>query len=378
MDNLLLITISMIFLAAFAGTVIRYRTRDKCLKDLDDDFVTVEFNNGKQVWGRLAVCYNGVELLYPTPHPDPDGSHFETSFILYQNQFSSIIAFKRLHDELLPENQKKREEEIRRTYHPNFFRRFMRSLRNTFNVFHDAFSQTISVVIGSVKKGSQSEFVTTQDKRIESTAKELLGKPAAYEPILERHIGLKVVLELTKDGKLVEYCGILKDYTSGFITLLDVPVNEDSEFNLNAPDQLAVNHDLDFEVSSEPASDGEKTSVNLHVSLHNRSKKTIHLCHVEGLDYSHDIGQEVEPDAHYSFDLPNVPLPPIKPQEATEPTTSTDNGGVKKLLPDIRLWIKAQRSMDMVIPRPQGIIRHGADNIGRLDVKFFLKLTRQE
>ena len=376
MDNLLVLTIAMIFLAAFIGTVIRYRTRDKCLKSLDGDFVTVEFNNGKQVWGRLAVCHNGVELVYPTPHPDPDGSHFETSFILYQDQFSSIIAFKRLHDELLPENQKKREEEIRRTYHPNFFRRCVRRIRNMFNIFHDAFSQTISVVIGSVKKGSNSQFVSTQDKRIESTAKELLGKPAAYEPILERHIGSKVVLEMIKNEKLVEYCGILKDYTSAFITLLDVPVSEESEFNLNAPDQLAVNHDLDFEVTSEPTANEVKPSVNLHVSLHNRSKKTIHLCHAEGPDYSHGIGREVEPDSRCAFDLPNVPLPPIKQQDDAPPAISADEGEAKKLLPDIRLWIKASRAMDMVIPRPQGIIRHGADNIGQLNVNFFLSLTR--
>jgi hypothetical protein len=44
----------------------------------------------------------------------------------------------------------------------------------------------------------------------------------AYEPLLERHIGKKVVLELTKGDKIFEYQGILKDYTVGFIELMDV------------------------------------------------------------------------------------------------------------------------------------------------------------
>ncbi|NCC50425.1 MAG: hypothetical protein EOM20_04330 [Spartobacteria bacterium] len=374
MDNILIFTIAMIFLAAFVGTVVRYRTRDKCLKDLDDDFVTAEFTGGKQVWGRLAVCYNGVELVYPTPHPDPDGSHFETSFIIYQEQFGAIIAFKRLHDELLPENQAKREAELQRTYHPNMYRRFLRVLRNTFNLFHDAFSQTISVVIGSVRKTSQSEFVTTQDKRIEGTARELLGKPAAYEPILERHIGQKVVLELVRDGKPVEYCGVLKDYTSAFITLLDVPVNEESEFQLNAPEQLAVNHDLDFEVTSEPTENTDPPTVDLHVDLHNRSQRDIRLCQAEGDGYARDISQDIAPGAHYHFELPDVPLPVIRPQDDGTPPADTENNNTAKLLPDVRLWIRARRSMDMVVPRPQGVIRHGADNIGHLNTRFSLRL----
>jgi hypothetical protein len=44
----------------------------------------------------------------------------------------------------------------------------------------------------------------------------------SFEPLLERHIGKRVVLELTKGGKIFEYPGVLKDYTAEFIEIMDV------------------------------------------------------------------------------------------------------------------------------------------------------------
>jgi hypothetical protein len=44
----------------------------------------------------------------------------------------------------------------------------------------------------------------------------------SYEPLLEKYIGRKVVLEIKKDDKVIEYCGVLKDYTSEFISVLDI------------------------------------------------------------------------------------------------------------------------------------------------------------
>ncbi|GAI71679.1 unnamed protein product [marine sediment metagenome] len=44
----------------------------------------------------------------------------------------------------------------------------------------------------------------------------------SFEPLLERHIGKKVVLELTRGDKIFEYPGVLKDYTADFIEIMDV------------------------------------------------------------------------------------------------------------------------------------------------------------
>jgi hypothetical protein len=44
----------------------------------------------------------------------------------------------------------------------------------------------------------------------------------SYEPLLERYIGNKVVLELIRADTVFEYCGVLKEYTADFIEVMDV------------------------------------------------------------------------------------------------------------------------------------------------------------
>ncbi len=52
---------------------------------------------------------------------------------------------------------------------------------------------------------------------------ELMGSMgASYEPLLERYIGNRVVLELIRGDKIFEYCGVLKEYTADFIEVMDV------------------------------------------------------------------------------------------------------------------------------------------------------------
>jgi hypothetical protein len=52
---------------------------------------------------------------------------------------------------------------------------------------------------------------------------ELMGSAGtSFEPLLERYIGHKVVLELIKADKIFEYCGVLKEYTAEFVEIMDV------------------------------------------------------------------------------------------------------------------------------------------------------------
>ena len=44
----------------------------------------------------------------------------------------------------------------------------------------------------------------------------------SFEPLLERYIGHRVVLELIKGEKIFKYSGVLKDYTAEFIEIMDV------------------------------------------------------------------------------------------------------------------------------------------------------------
>jgi hypothetical protein len=366
MDNILLITVLTIFVAAFVATLIRYRARDKCIKGFRDYFITAEFKDGKRIWGSLDVYHNGMELLYTAPHLDPDGTHYETSYILYQDQYAHLKMLKRFHDELTPENQQRRATEIRHTYQPNLARRTWRHLRNAFNLLRDAFSQAVTVFIGHVKKAGTSSFVSSQDAKIQDTAKNLIGATAAaYEPILEKYIGQRVVLETILDGNVTEYCGILKEYTDSFISLLNVLEQSEEQFHLLEKAQLDVNHNLDFNI--EHAIDAQTGTASVSVSIRNLGSTPICVTRAEARDYERVIESELTPGATWKDTLSGIPLPAAE-ETAEEPENAQQNGnGADRTLPDVSVWIQASRDVDIVVPRTIAAVRHGAENRSRTE-----------
>ncbi len=64
---------------------------------------------------------------------------------------------------------------------------------------------------------SQQKNVT----KVEKDVVDYLGR--SYDSILEKHIGKRVVLEITEaDGEIQEYVGIFKDYSPKFFQVMDV------------------------------------------------------------------------------------------------------------------------------------------------------------
>ena len=125
------ITIIFIILAAGVGAFIRKRSRDKCLRDFEQNMVTLEDTAGKTIWGKLRVENTGLEFIYPQKQKDTDG-HEESSYILYKYEYPRIGAVVRFHDDLSERNKKVRGKELKKTYHPGFWRRLK---RRTLNVF---------------------------------------------------------------------------------------------------------------------------------------------------------------------------------------------------------------------------------------------------
>ncbi len=84
--------------------------------------------------------------------------------------------------------------------------------------------EVANLLIGQAKKTSGAgAILTTQDKHISQMKQELVGAVGtSFEPLLERHIGKRVVLEMNKGDKVIEYPCILKDYTSEFMEVMDV------------------------------------------------------------------------------------------------------------------------------------------------------------
>ncbi len=365
MDNILIITVLTIFATAFVGTIIKYRLRDKCLRDFRGYFVNLEHLDGRRVWGKLQVYHNGLELVHPTPILDGKGGHLETSTLLYQSQFGTIRGLKRFHDELSPENQERRRKEIARTYCPNLARRVWRGARNLFNLLRDAFGQAVSVFVGAFKKAGTSTLLNTQDARITSTTQQVISEGASsYEPILEKYIGRHVVLEVVHEGKSKDNVGILKEYSDAFVTVLDVPVSEEHEFNLAADEQLRVNRDFDFVVTpvlGEPLDDGSCLAT-LQVTFTNNSRKPVDLVRVEGADYARALDLSVREGATAEFALRDIPVP-ANPDAGDDEDAGEAAPESAPILPPIHLWVRCRRFMDVIVPRAIGTVRHGAEPV---------------
>ncbi|HUT47123.1 MAG TPA: hypothetical protein VMX36_12630 [Sedimentisphaerales bacterium] len=217
------ITILFIIFAAGVGAFVRKRSRDKCLRDFEQNMVTLEQKSGKTIWGKLRVENTGLEFVYPEKHKDEEG-HDETSYILYKYEYPDISAVIRFHDELSEENKRAREKELKRTYHPGTWCRLKRRILNVFRTVRDSVVEIINLLISQAKKATPAgKVLSSQDKYVSQMKQELMASAGtSFEPLLERYIGHKVVLELAKGDKIFEYCGVLKEYTAEFIEIMDV------------------------------------------------------------------------------------------------------------------------------------------------------------
>jgi len=222
-DSATAITILFIIFAAGLAAFIRKRSRDKCLRDFEQNMVTLEDTAGKTIWGKLRVENTGLEFVYPQKQKDEDG-HDEASYILYKYEYPKIGLVIRFHDDLSDENKKAREKELEKTYHPDWDRRLKRKMLNVLRTVRDSVVEIVNLVISQAKKATPAgKVLTSQDKYVTQMKQELMGSVgASFEPLLEQYIGHKVVLEMIKGDKIFEYCGVLKEYTAEFIEIMDV------------------------------------------------------------------------------------------------------------------------------------------------------------
>ncbi|PIV64471.1 MAG: hypothetical protein COZ37_06475 [bacterium (Candidatus Ratteibacteria) CG_4_10_14_3_um_filter_41_18] len=220
MPDTLAITIISIIVCTVLGAFIRGKLQDKCLKDFSGNTVNLEATTGKIVCGKLSVENTGLELVYTGKHKDEVG----TSYILYKYEYPTIQALVRYHNELDEDGKKKRERELKRTYHPSFLKRLKRRIQNFFKTVKDSLMDVVNLLIGRVKAATPvGGLLTSQGKYTAQIKQELVGfVGTAFEPLLERHIGKKIILELAKGDKTFEYPGVLKDYTTEFIEIMDV------------------------------------------------------------------------------------------------------------------------------------------------------------
>ena len=73
------------------------------------------------------------------------------------------------------------------------------------------------------KRAPGGAILSSQDRYVSQVKQEMVGSvETAFEPLLENHIGNRVVFELKKGEETELLSGILKDYTADFLEILDV------------------------------------------------------------------------------------------------------------------------------------------------------------
>ena len=233
LDDALLITLISIIVTTIIGTFINSRRRDRCLTNFRDFMVTLLEKSGKRVWGHLAVEASGLEFLYSEDYLNED--HIETSYILFKEEFNTINLLLRFHSELSEANKRKRIQEVKRAYHPWPPRLLVRKVRNVVNTCKDSIFEVLGLVMTRAKTANPAlATLASQQKYITGATKDVvdyLGR--SYDSILEKHIGKRVVLEITEaDGEEQEYIGIFKDYSRQFLQVMDVSYKDGDETKL--------------------------------------------------------------------------------------------------------------------------------------------------
>ncbi len=241
MPDAFAITVIFIVLSTLIAALIRGRKRDKCLKDFSDNMVTIYKTNGNAISGKLRVENTGMELTFNRSLEDSHGPQ-KTSYILYKYEFPNIQTLIRYHAHLSEQNKRQRQEQLQKTYHPTATRRFQRKIQNLFKTIRDSIAEVVNLLISRAKKTTTvGTTLTSQDKYVAQMKSELMGSVGtSFEPLLERYIGHKVVLELIKGDKLVEYSGVLKDYTADFLEIMDVDYEEPAQASAKKADLVVL------------------------------------------------------------------------------------------------------------------------------------------
>lgn len=237
------ISLLVIFLAGVVTAIATKWMRDKCLKLFHGYHVTLEGLRGSTDWGCFKALSSGVELLYDHPYTDTRGRK-KTSVLIYGQEIEArMLTLFRYHDELTPEQQKRRLRQVDITFNPGFARRIGRGIRNTLNTLRDAFATAISAAVGQAQRmNPASAVLSTQATQVTQIGQTILGKVAAnaYEPLLEQYIGQPVILEVTDpinpNNATQQYPGYLADYTQQFIAVLNVEHTTSEWIEITLPD----------------------------------------------------------------------------------------------------------------------------------------------
>ena len=84
--------------------------------------------------------------------------------------------------------------------------------------------EVVNLLIGRAKQVTPvGRVLSGRDKYVSQMQAGVFSSlNTSFEPLIEKHMGKRVVLQLSRAGKIIEYPGILKGYTAEFLELMDL------------------------------------------------------------------------------------------------------------------------------------------------------------
>ncbi len=357
----------------------RHRHLDRVLQELVGFHVTVQMQV-ERIRGNFRLYSNAIELLFSQPYVNHRGSHL-TSFILFKEQMGGIDAVFRFHDELTPRNQLRRLEQIERARNPSWFCRVKRGLRNFMVAFREAISESIGLMASRLQQRTTMALLKGTDGKLQEMGNSILdiAGNAAYDPVLEHYIFSRVVFESTQsDGEKVEYLGILEEYSSAWVSIVDCYLNTENELSLTDASRLMIQRKMDFEVGLEKDRDG----INYSLKITNTDRQDITLRDIQGPEeFEYKIEKVLRPGKTFDLLIKTLPQACLSSVDKTQlpiflKLIAPEHQGTEQahvpdkqqdclypVLPELSLTFLTCRGVDVYLPRSRGLLRHASESI---------------
>jgi hypothetical protein len=304
------------------GAYMRSRQLDDCLKSFEGYHVTLEQVDGKLIWGQMDLESTGLELHYRDTVQD--ANHVISSYVLYGAEYAEIQAIYRYADQLDEEGSKRRQRDLERSFHPGLLTRMIRAVQHFFYLAGESLTDVMSVIIGRLRKPAGRYITDTGEEHLKKLGDTVIGSVGGnYDPILEKLIGHKIVVDALEGEEVHEHVGIFKNYSPDFIELLNVQFPERQSV------ELAGECGVNILALSAVVDDGV-------IRVRNHTKQPILLQSLvieddeEMLNIVVNSSEEVE----------------LHPSEKFERAS---------------LNVRVVRELDMIVPRTRCVVRHRAE-----------------
>lgn len=219
------ISILIISTTGILGAFLKGKHKDRCLKHFQNLSAYVIRTKHKDLWGDINIESNCIEIIFKEDYivSINNVDYNKRNFIIYKDEFDTIDKIIHFLDINQEADQVKRKALLKSLVRPNIFKRIWRKTLIFFNIVKDALLEVAGTVMKKTKLSDSNK-----DKLIGSFKDNSLNSysGASHQPVWEKYIGKQVILEQIIGESKKEYIGILKEYSSSYILLFNVEIDQ--------------------------------------------------------------------------------------------------------------------------------------------------------